>query len=131
MLPIALLRLTPLVELVMDAELFTIAAQSQPGHVLLRLTGDLDLVAREPLLREVEQQAGGLPVVVDASEARFIDASILGALFEAAAQIRDCGGRLLVIDAQIPARSIWHVTRFADICQVFRSAQEAHAALGE
>src|SRR5207249_12297818 len=69
----------PVVRAMTDAS-FAIQPRQQAGRVILYVSGDLDLAAREPLLRAGEQHAGKAPVVVDLSDALFIDASVVGAL---------------------------------------------------
>jgi anti-anti-sigma factor len=114
----------------MDDVLYRIDPQPQPGCLVLHLSGELDLLAREPLLTEFERHTGPNAVVVDVSEAQFIDASVIGAIFHGAGLARERGSRFVLVDAQSPPRSIWHHTRFADVCPVYHSVQEASAALG-
>ena len=89
-----------------------------------------DLAAREPLLREGERHAGAA-VFLDFSEACFIDASVVGALFRLARMSRDRGGQLALVDARAGDRSIWRLTGYPEICPVFVSIQEATSALLE
>ena len=110
---------------------FAIQPRQQAGRVILYVSGDLDLAAREPLLRAGEQHAGKAPVVVDLSDALFIDASVVGALFRLARLTRDRGGSLALVDSQAPDRSIWRLTRCLEVCPVFVSIQEATTALGQ
>jgi anti-anti-sigma factor len=115
----------------MENRLFRIEPGWQSGFHLVRASGELDMIARESLLAELKSRVGGAPLVIDVSEAAFIDASIVGAIFEAAGWARDAGSRLVVVDAQSPPRSLWHITRFADVCPTLRSLEEADAALRE
>jgi len=110
---------------------FAIQPRQQAGRVILHASGDLDLAAREPLLRAGEQHAGLTPMVVDLSEALFIDASVVGALFHLARLVRDRGGQLALVDSRGLERSIWRLTRYPEVCPVYVSIQEATAALAE
>jgi anti-anti-sigma factor len=109
---------------------FAIEPRQQAGSLVLHLTGELDLAAREPLLQEGERYAGAAPLVFDFSEAHFIDASVVGALFRLARLTRDRGGSLALVDSHAPDRSIWRLTRCLEVCPVFVSIQEATTALG-
>jgi anti-anti-sigma factor len=113
----------------MDDAPFTIEPRQQAGSLVLHLKGDLDLAAREPLLQEGERYAGAAPIVFDFSDACFIDASVVGALFRLARLTRDRGGSLVLVDSQAPDRSIWRLTRWPEVCPVFVSIQEATTAL--
>lgn len=114
----------------MEECLFRIEVDRESDPPVIRAEGDLDLLAREPLLSELRQRAAGT-TVVDVSRARFIDAGMMGAFFEAAGWAHRRGGRLVVVDAQSPPRSLWHITGFADVCPVVRCREEAEAALRE
>jgi anti-anti-sigma factor len=110
---------------------FAIEPRQQEGRLVLHLSGELDLAAREPLLREGERHAGAAPIVLDFSDACFIDASVVGALFRLARLSRDRGGHLALVDAHAADRSIWRLTGYPEVCPVFVSIQEATAAFLE
>jgi anti-anti-sigma factor len=109
---------------------FAIEPRLQAHRVVLHLSGELDLAARETLLQEGERLAGHVPVVLDCSDVRFIDASVVGALFYLARLARERGGCLAVVDGHSGDRSIWRLTRYPEVCPVHVSIQEATAALG-
>lgn len=108
---------------------YTIEPRLQNGPLILHLSGDLDLAARERLLREGEPHVGDQPLVLDLSEAQFIDASVVGALFRLARLSHDRGGRLALVDARAEGRPIWRLTGYSAVCPVFVSVEEATAAL--
>ena len=110
---------------------FAIEPRQQEGRLVLHLSGELDLAARDLLLREGERHTGAAPILLDFSDARLIDASVVGALFRLARLTRDRGGWLGLVDAQAPCRSIWRLTGYPEVCPVFVSIQEATAALGK
>src|SRR5581483_4040460 len=67
----------------MERDVFQIELWREPSAILLRLAGDLDLAAKEPLRRLLDLLAlqGTQSVLIDASDAEFIDASVVGTLF--------------------------------------------------
>jgi anti-anti-sigma factor len=113
----------------MSCATFAIEPRQQEGRLVLSLSGELDLAAREPLLREGERHAGAAYLLLDFSDARFIDASVVGALFRLARLTRDRGGRMALVDSQAASRSIWRLTGYPEVCPVFVSLQEAAATL--
>ena len=110
---------------------FSIHSREQEGRRVLHLSGDLDLAARERLLDEGESHLGQAPLLLDLSEARFIDASVIGALFHLTRLLKDRGGRFAVVDAHADGRPIWRLTGYPEVCPVYVSIQEATAALAE
>ena len=110
---------------------FSIESRQQDGRLVLHLTGDLDLAARERLLREGEPHVGTTPLVLDLSEAQIIDASVVGALFRLARLSQDRGGRMALVDTRAELRSIWRLTGYPKVCPVYVSVQEATSALAE
>ena len=108
---------------------FSIESRQQDGPVVLHLSGELDLAARERLLIEGETVAGWRPLLLDFSDAQLIDASVVGALFHLARLCHDRGGRLALVDARAEVRPIWRLTGYPEVCPVFVSVQEATTAL--
>lgn len=101
----------------MRPETFRIELRREPTAMLLLLFGELDLAARESLRRLVDLlplQAADR-ILVDASNAEFIDASVVGVLFGLAAALRERGKELSFIDARRETRSIWRLTGWSDI----------------
>lgn len=128
-IPAGILPPQAIAQSLMNQELFFIEPRSRQDFLLLTVTGELDLAVRDLLLRELERHAAPAPVVLDLSGAGFVDASIIGVLFQLAGQAHDRDNRLAIVDAQIPERSIWHMTRLTEVCLVCRSVQEASAVL--
>jgi anti-anti-sigma factor len=108
---------------------FAIESCRQADRVVLHLTGELDLAAREALLAEVERLAGRQKLVLDFSNVQFIDASVVGVLFHLARVARESGERLAVVDGRGMERLIWQLTRCPEVCPIFVSIQEATQAL--
>jgi len=103
----------------MHQDTFRIELRHEPSEtLLLLLSGELDLAAREPLRRLLDLlplQAADR-ILVDASDAVFVDASVVGALFSLAAALRAQGKQLAFVDEQSDTRSIWRLTGWAEIC---------------
>jgi anti-sigma B factor antagonist len=110
---------------------YAIEPRQQAGHLVLAFTGELDLAARELLLQQSEPQVGDAPLVLDFSNAQFVDASVVGVLFRLARLCRDHGGRLALVDAHASRRPIWRLTGYSEVCPLYESLQEAMAALAE
>jgi anti-anti-sigma regulatory factor len=53
---------------------------------------------------------------VDASDAEFIDASVVGTLFQLARDLRAQGRDLSLVYARVPQRPIWRLTGWSDVC---------------
>jgi anti-anti-sigma factor len=108
---------------------YSIEPRQQDGPMILHLAGELDLAARDGLLREGEPHVGAQPLLLDLSEAQLIDASVVGALFVLARLSHDRGGRMALVDAKADVRPIWRLTGYSTVCPVFVSIEEATAAL--
>lgn len=109
----------------MQHDTFRIELRREPSQLLLRLSGELNLAACEPLRRlfDLLPMQAADRVTVDASDAEFIDASVVGALFSLAAALLAKGKRLAVIDSHGDTRSIWRLTGWSDVCPPLLSAR--------
>lgn len=102
----------------MQRDTFRIELRREPSEIRLLLSGELDLAACEPLRRLIDL----LPlqatdrVLVDASDAEFIDASVVGTLFQLAGELRAKGKDLSFVDAREASRCIWRLTGWFDVC---------------
>jgi anti-anti-sigma factor len=107
----------------MQHDTFRIEVRREPSEMLLFLSGELDLAAREPLRRlfDLLPMQSADRILVDASGADFIDASVVGALFGLAAALHAQGKRLAVIDARCVTRAIWRLTGWWDVCPMLPS----------
>jgi anti-anti-sigma factor len=101
----------------MQRDVFEIVLRCEPAAIFLGLAGELDLAAQVPLsrlldllpLHEQEQ------VHIDASQASFIDASIVGTLFRLARIVREKGGVISLVDAHGASRPIWRLTGWSEL----------------
>jgi anti-anti-sigma factor len=67
---------------------FDVTTEEEDGTVLLRLTGELDLVS-EPVLAQALAKTNGHPVRIDLSELAFMDSTGLRAMLTASQQRAD------------------------------------------
>jgi anti-anti-sigma factor len=102
----------------MPCDAFAIEVQRDPEALLLRLSGELDLAAQAPLQRliDVLSLKQKERVLVDTSDAEFVDASVVGTLFQLAREVRQKGGVLSHVDARGASRPIWRLTGWSDVC---------------
>jgi stage II sporulation protein AA (anti-sigma F factor antagonist) len=98
-----------------------------PGTLLLRLVGELDLAASGGFRDRVEKAlaAGLRNVVLDMTEARFIDSSMLKELLRANTATQDAGGRLVLTAVQPPVERLLELTRVWEILAFAASREEA------
>jgi anti-anti-sigma factor len=86
---------------------FDISADEQDGTLVLRLSGELDLVT-EPLLGEALARADGRRVRIDLSGLAFMDSTGLRALLSAS---REVPGLQLCGPLQAPVRRLLELTQ--------------------
>jgi anti-anti-sigma factor len=67
---------------------FDVAVEDDGSAVLLRLSGELDLVS-EPMFQSALARADGRPIRIDLAELAFMDSTGLRALLSAAREIPD------------------------------------------
>jgi anti-anti-sigma factor len=72
---------------------FDVTSEDADGTVLLKLSGELDLVG-EPVLAQALAKANGHPVLIDLSEVAFMDSTGLRALLEGNRRAEAAGGAL-------------------------------------
>ncbi len=86
---------------------FDVATDEEDGTVVLRLSGELDLVS-EPILESALEGAKGRPVRIDLAELAFMDSTGLRALLSAARQFPDLK---LAGPLQAPVRRLLDLTQ--------------------
>ena len=113
---------------------FTLTDQGQSNStVIVSVTGDLDLwnaPALEQRLRRCLDQ-GSQWVVVDLSEAAFLDSSGLGALTNSKRRIERKGGRLVVINTNDQMRRVFELTGLMRVLNVVPDRAHALAFIDE
>lgn len=94
-----------------DGPVLTFRVRREAGHVLVTVTGELD-IATVPRLREqlFALAARGGPLIADLDRVSFIDATGLGALASAAGRAAAHGGSLYVVCARDLTRRLFRLT---------------------
>lgn len=104
-----------------------------PGFAVVSLAGESDAFAA-PRLRS-ELAAGiddGAPLVVDLSQASFIDSTIVGVLLESLAACEECERPLFLLlpeDAAPEVHRLFEITGLMSLLPVVRSWEEAQLRL--
>lgn len=113
---------------------FTLTDEGQSDStVIVSVTGDLDLwnaPALEQRLRRCLDQ-GSQWVVVDLSQAAFLDSSGLGALTNSKRRIERKGGRLVVINTNDQLRRVFELTGLMRVLNVVPDRAHALAFVDE
>jgi anti-anti-sigma factor len=82
----------------------SIRVKKDPGGCQVEVAGDIDSTASDDLIAALEVAAGGdesaALVVIDLSEANFVDSRCMGILADWQARIRAAGGRLAIVGAR-------------------------------
>jgi anti-sigma B factor antagonist len=86
---------------------FDVAVAEEEGRVVLRVSGELDLVS-SPILEAALADTGGRPVRIDLAELAFMDSTGLRALLSAA---REVPGLQLSGPLQPPVRRLLELTQ--------------------
>src|SRR4051794_11336503 len=102
------------------------------GRVLMHLAGELDMFISASLAARFHQLAedGTHDVVVDLSDARFIDTTVLETFVTAQAELQSHKHSLAVIAGQPYTRRTFELTGLDETLRVCGSRDEAFAALG-
>src|SRR5262245_53778566 len=107
---------------------FAIEQLSAPaGTLLLRLVGELDLASSGGFRERVETAlaAGVRGVVLDMTDARLIDSSMLKELLRADKATQEAGGQLVLTQAQPAVERLLDLTRVREILAFATSRDEA------
>jgi anti-anti-sigma factor len=99
---------------------------SGDGVTVLALHGELDIAAAPQLRASVDDVAAGRALVLDFSEATFIDSAVLKELLRARAELSARDVRLLLAGVQPPVRRLLDLTRTSEL---FEDAPDADTAI--
>ena len=93
---------------------------------VLALHGELDLAAAPQLRASVDDVAAGRALVIDFSEATFIDSAVLKELLRARAELSARDVRLVLAGVPPPVRRLLDLTRTSEL---FEDAPDAETAI--
>jgi anti-sigma B factor antagonist len=110
----------------MDDYGLTIEVRQEPGHMLVTVTGEVD-IATAPQLREriAAPAASGRPLIVDLNRVTFIDAAGLGVLASAARRAAARGASLHAVCARHQVQRLFTITGLDRQIQLARTVTEA------
>ena len=102
------------------------------GRVMMHLEGELDMLVSPRLAARFHELAedGTHDVIVDLSDARFIDTTILQTFVEAQEELQRCRHSLAVVAARPYARRTFELTGLDKRLRLSSSRDEALARLG-
>ena len=103
----------------------------QSGCVV-SVSGDADLYAAANVERELVRlvEEGKHSIVVDLSDATFIDSTMLRVLLNISKRLRPGGGELLVVCSEHNIRKIFEITLLDRVFTIFDSREAALEHLG-
>jgi anti-sigma B factor antagonist len=101
------------------------------GRVLMQLEGELDMLIGPSLAKRFHELAeeGGCDVVVDLTDARFIDTTVLTAFVTAQRELEQRDHKLAVVAGEPYARRTFELTGLGEQLHVCCSRDEALALL--
>lgn len=112
--------------------MFYLSDTATQGDVcILRVGGDVDFAVAPQLKRHIVGKigAGARHVVVDLSDAGFIDSTAIGVLVGALKRLRETGGSLSVVCDSDSVRNIFEIVGLENVIPLHRSRDDAVAAL--
>lgn len=105
------------------------------GHnLVVRLAGELDLVAAEQFRRLVDERLDSRRtrnLYVNLEQVTFLDSSFLGALLGRYRRIKQAGGRMGLVRAPGPVRPALEISGILRLLEEYRSEPEALAAVAD
>lgn len=107
---------------------FAIEAANVGRHVVLAVSGDVDLATAPTLRERLASVAGGTAVVVDLAEVGFMDSTGLGVLVAAHRRAVVAGGTLVLARPQRLVRNALRLVEVDAVVDVYDSLDAALAA---
>jgi anti-sigma B factor antagonist len=104
--------------------------EHDPGCVVT-VSGDADLYAAANVERELVRlvDQGQQSIVVDLTDATFIDSTMLRVLLNVSKRLRPGGGELLVVCSEQNIRKIFEITLLDRVFRIFDSREQAFGHL--
>jgi anti-sigma B factor antagonist len=108
----------------------SIETRTQPGGVLLRLSGELDMATAPRLEREIANASDSQPqaIVLDLRELDFIDSTGLRTLITEHERSRQSGRTFALVRGSKQVHRLMSITRVSEHLQVVSSPEEILAA---
>jgi len=109
---------------------FTLTARRvSEGYFLVALTGEWDLYNQPEVDSKLQEAvaAGEQLIVVDLSEATYIDSSVLGALVGARERLKAGGGEVAIVTADPQMRKIFEITGLDGVFTLHESIDDVPA----
>jgi len=99
---------------------------------VISVTGEVDLYTAPELKRELVTaiDEGARRVIVDLSEATFIDSTTLGVLLSGVKRLRPVGGELAVVCTDRNIRKIFEITLLDRVFAIYEDRSEALGTAG-
>lgn len=110
--------------------MFTLDVHSEPDHLLLRVSGELDLHTKQ-LFRDrltALMQQSRQTIIIDLSDLEFIDSSGLGALLSIVRVPEASRPRIVLSQPGGPVRRLLHTTRLDLLLGIHSSVKAALTA---
>jgi anti-sigma B factor antagonist len=94
------------------------------------LHGEFDLSNVGPVAIELDAavRRGDTAIVVDLTDAGFINTTLINALFQACAQLRQRGGHLAIVTTDAHARRVMELTALDQAATVYDTVEDAALA---
>src|SRR5438093_711685 len=104
----------------------------QTSGCVVAVSGDADLYAAANVERELVRlvDAGKQSIVVDLTDATFIDSTMLRVLLNVSKRLRPGGGELIVVCREQNIRKIFEITLLDRVLTIFDAREAALEQLG-
>ena len=108
---------------------FTFESEVRGGIALVRLSGELDLLATsdlEPELERLTEEAGIDVIALDLRELEFMDSSGLRLVVLTERALRADGRRLVLVRGSQPVQRVFEITRMTDRLEFVDAPEHVH-----
>jgi anti-anti-sigma factor len=108
---------------------FTFESEVRGAIALVRLTGELDLLATselEPELERLMEESGIDVVALDLRELEFMDSSGLRLVVLAERGLRASGRRLVLVRGSQPVQRVFEITRMSERLEFVDAPEHVH-----
>jgi anti-anti-sigma factor len=113
---------------------YAVRAKSDPGGPVLEVAGDVDSAATDDLSATlasmIESAQPTAAVVIDLSQANFLDSRSIGILAEWQARLRASGGRMAITGARPEVLRLFTLIGLEETFEFFGTPDEARSAEG-